>query len=618
MLSDLIVACRGLRRAPAFTVASIATLALGIGANTTMFSIVDGVLLRPLPGYETGRLIRIGNASRDGLGYFPPALYLRLRNRLQSFSPVSAEQRCRMNLTGRGDAEQVDGPCTTADWFELRRATAMLGRTFLPDEDRHGRNKVVILDHAWWMQRFGGDPKIVGQKLILDGEPWLVVGVMPAGFRPLDGSTAEIYTPYVVSDNPHGLSVTGRLKRGVSLDAARAELDVAASRLAAEDPEWKTLHFTGTPVLEEMTGPQRPLLLLLLGAVSLVLLIACVNVANLLLARSTVRRREIDIRIALGAGRGHLLRFALAESLLVCTIASGAALAIAYGGLRAVRPLTANLPRADELSVDLRVLVCSMLVGVTVAIAFALLPLRGVRRSRPLAALVTVEVALAFVLATGAGLLIRSFAALRSADLGYEPRHVLTHFLALPASPDGSRAAGVQLFERLRDRVAALPGVTAVATASSLPMFGVSIHMDVHPEGEPERKREHVASLAAISEDYFRAMRIPSAPAAPSPPTTAPDRPPSRSSASPSRPATSAAMRSVSAFWSPKLNTTSTAVQTSPQRSSGWRAASAGTRWRIARPKTSTSPSGRTACGWRIWSCEPMAIRWRSLNRCAA
>jgi predicted permease len=359
------------------------------------------------------------------------------------------------------------------------------------------------------MQRFGGDPKIVGQKLVLDGEPWLVVGVMPAGFRPLDGSTAEIYTPYVVADNPHGLAVTGRLKPGISLEAARAELSVAANQLAAANPEWKTLRFSGVPILEEMTGPQRPLLLLLLGAVSLVLLIACVNVANLLLARATARRRDIEIRIALGAGRGHLLRFVLAESLIVCTTASVVAVAIAYGGLAALGPLTATLPRAGELSVDLRVLAWSLLIGVTVAIAFALLPVQGSRRSRPLAGLVTVEVALAFVLATGAGLLIRSFAALRSADLGYDPRGVLTHFLALPVSPDGSRAAGVPVFERLRDRVAALPGVTAVATASSLPMFGVSVHMDVHPEGEPERKRERVASVAAISEDYFRAMKIP-------------------------------------------------------------------------------------------------------------
>lgn len=509
MIRDLIVACRGLRRAPAFTVASIATLALGIGANTTMFSIVNGVLLRPLPGYETDRLVQICDTGRGGCNFLGPSVYLRLRERLGSFATLSAEQRCRMNLTGRGDAEQVDGPCATADWFELRRAQAMLGRTFLADEDRPGRNRVVVLDHAWWQQRFGGDAKVVGEKLILDGEPWLVVGVMPAGFRPLDGSTAQIYTPYVVADNPHGLNVTGRLKPGVSLKSALAELTVAGAQIGIEDPDWKALRLSASPILEQMTGPQRPLLLLLLGAVSMVLLIACVNVANLLLARSTARSREIGIRIALGAGRVHLLRFALAESLIVCSCASVAAVAIAFGGLRGLRPLTATLPRADELAVDLRVLACALLVGIGVALWFAALPGRPSRRSRSHSVLVAGEVALAFVLATGAGLLMRSFAALRSADLGYDPRNVLTHFLALPASPDGSRAAGVMLYERIRERVRALPGVTAVATASSLPMFGVAIAMDVHPEGQPERRHEHVASLAAISEDYLRAMRIP-------------------------------------------------------------------------------------------------------------
>jgi putative ABC transport system permease protein len=509
MLGDLIVACRGVRRTPAFTVASIVTLALGIGANTLMFSIVDGVLLRPLPGYDTGRLVEICDNGRGDCRYLPPDVYVRLRDSLHSYDTISAEQRCRMNLTGRGDAEQVDGPCTTANWFELQHARAILGRTFLPGEDQRGRNKVAVLDHAWWQQRFGGDPRIVGEKLILDGEPWLVVGIMPTRFGPMDGSTANLYIPYVVEDNPHGLRATARLKSGVSLDAARAELAVAAAQLARENPDWRSLRLSSATLLEQRTGPQRPLLLLLLGAVSLVLLIACVNVGNLLLARSTARRREIEIRIALGAGRGRMLRFALAESLIICSIASGVAVALAYGGLRLLKPLTASLPRAGELSVDVRVLGWSLAIGVLAALAFAALPLRVPRLSRSHGGLIAAEVALAFVLLTGAGLLIRSFAVLRSADLGYDPREVLTHFVALPPSSDGTRDAGLQLFERIRERVAALPGVRAVATASSLPMFGVAIAMDVHPEGEPERRRDNAASLAAVSEDYFGAMRIP-------------------------------------------------------------------------------------------------------------
>jgi predicted permease len=521
MMSDFIVAVRGLKRSPAFTLAAIVTLALGIGANTTMFSVVNSVLLRPLPGYQTGRLMQICDAGRGGCSFLPPEIYQRLREQLHSFAPIAANQYCRMNLTGMGEPEQLIGPCATANWFELQRAQAMLGRTFLPDEDRHGRNRVVVLDHGYWQRRFGADPKVIGKTLALDNQPWLVVGVMPPAFTPIGTTGASIYTPYVLADHPDGLNVTARLKPNVSLDSAQLELNVVTSQLSRENPDWKTLKLVATPVLERVTGPQRPLLLLLLGAVSLVLLIACVNVANLLLARSTARQHEIDIRIALGATRGHIVRFVLAEALTVSCVASLAAIAIAYCGLRLLKPLTTTLPRVDELSVDVRVLLCALMLGVAAALLFGLLP--AIRSARPVraagmssrvtarsqATLIAGEVALSFVLLMGAGLLIRSFAAIRATDLGYTPRNVLTNFLALPPSSDGGRTAGANLYQRIRERVSALPGVRAVATASRLPMFGVTILMDVHPEGLPERRHEHLASLAVISDDYFRVMGIP-------------------------------------------------------------------------------------------------------------
>jgi len=521
MISGFLVAMRGLRRSPAFTLAAMVTLALGIGANTTMFSVVNSVLLRPLPGYQTDRLMQICDAGRGGCSFLAPEIYRRLREQLQSFATLAANQYCRMNLTGMGEPEQLIGPCTTANWFELQRAQAMLGRTFLPDEDQHGRNRVVVLDHGYWQRRFGADPKVIGKTLTLDNKPWLIAGVMPPGFTPIGTTGAFIYTPYVVADNPDGLNVTGRLKPGVSLDAAQLELNVITSRLSRENPDWKTLKLLGTPVLEQVTGPQRPLLLLLLGAVSLVLLIACVNVANLLLARSAARQHEIDIRIALGASRRHIVRFVLAEALTLSSAASLVAVAIAYWGLRALKPLTTTLPRADELSVDGRVLICALTLGVVAAALFAMLP--ALRSAQPARAagmrtritarsqgtLVASEIALAFVLLVGAGLLIRTFAAIRAADLGYNPHNVLTNFLALPPLPDGGRTAGAALYARIRERVSALPGVRAVATASSLPMFGVSISMDVHPEGQPERRHEHLASLDVISDDYFRVMGIP-------------------------------------------------------------------------------------------------------------
>jgi putative ABC transport system permease protein len=528
MISDLRIAARGLRRSWTFTVAAVVTLTLGIGANTTMFSVVNAVLLRPLPGYQTDRLVRICDASRNSrfsapgaCTFLAPELYERLTKQLHSFAPLAANQYCRMNLTGASEPAQLTGPCSTANWFELQRAQAMLGRTFLPDEDQHGRNRVVVLDYGLWQQRFGGDPGIIGKSLILDKEPWVVVGVMPASFRPIGSTNASIYTPYVVADNPHGLLVTGRLKPAASLAAAQSELNAVAAQLSRENADSRTLQLSEMPVLEQVTGKQRPLLLLLFGAVSFVLLIACVNVANLLLARSRAREQEIEVRMALGADRSHIVRFVLAEALTISLLASLAAVAIAYGGLSLLKPLTATLPRADELSVDGRVLVFSLLLGTVATLLFGVFPalrsahpvlaagMRSRASSRSQTILVAGEVALAFVLLAGAGLLIRTFVAVRTTDLGYNPRNVLTNFLALPPSQNGSRTAGAAVYARIRERVSALPGVRAVATASGLPMFGVSISMDIHPEGEPARRNEHVASMDVISEDYFRVMGIP-------------------------------------------------------------------------------------------------------------
>ncbi len=504
------IALRGLLRSPAFTLGAMVTLALGIGANSTMFSVVNSILLRPLPGYETDRLMQVADTGvRNRNGYLPPEIFERLT--LRSFEHLAANQNCRMNLTGQGEPEQLGGPCVTANWFDVQHAQAMLGRTFLPDENQHGRNHVVVLDHAFWQRRFAGDPNILNRKLILDNEPWLIVGVMPADFKPAGVDAGSIYTPYVVADHPHGLTVTGRLKSGVTRQAAQAELDVATAALAHDHPELK---LRAMPLLEQVTGEQRPLLLLLLGAASFVLLIACVNVANLMRARAAGRSQEIGIRIALGATRWHILRFVLAEVLIVSMAASTIALGVTSVGLRLLKPLMDHLPRAEELQVDVRVFATTMMLGITAALLSGVLPaLRSstlnLRPARPQRFLIAGEVALAFVLLTGAGLLLQTFVAIRTHDLGYDPRKVLTSFVALPQSADGTRTKGVLEFQKIRERLAALPGVRGVATASGLPMFGVSISMDVHPAGEPVRKREHVASMSVVSDDYFRVMAIP-------------------------------------------------------------------------------------------------------------
>ncbi len=536
VLADLIVALRGLRRAPAFTLLAVATLALGIGANATIFSIINSVLLRRLSGFETDRLLRLQDATHQaGLGFVDPEVFRRLRTGTRAFEQLAGLQFCQFALTGGEAPEQVAGPCVTANWFTLQRARALLGRTFLPDEDLPGKNRVVVLDHGFWLRRFGGDRDVIGRRILLDGQPWTVVGVMPSDFRPVGASVSPIYTPYVLDEHAAGLYVTGRLRPDVTLAEAQAELRLLATRLHSVLPRFSGLALTATPVLEDITGPAAPLLHLLMGAVSLVLLIACVNVANLLLARSSARQREMDIRSALGASRWRLARFLIIEALVLSTAAGLAAVAVAGWSLRLAAPLISTLPRADEVSVDLRVFGACLAIGGLVALALGLLPVlrqppsglaitanRSAQRWQ--GSLLAAEVAIAFVLLVGAGLLLRTFVAMRDASLGYEPRNVLTHFLALPSAPDGSRAAssrkassrtaGLALLGRLRHRLAAVPGVSSVATSSALPMGGVTITMDVQPEGQPARNRPdspgaRQASLVVVSDRYFETARIP-------------------------------------------------------------------------------------------------------------
>jgi putative ABC transport system permease protein len=254
MTTDVAAALRGLRKSPGFALVAVLTLALGIGANTTMFSVVNAVLLRPLPGYQTGRLVRILDAQRGGLGFIDPEAYRQIRAQAHSLEQVAGLQFCPLSLTGLGEPEQLWGPCATANWFEMQHAQAMLGRTFLPDEDQHGRGRVVVLDHGFWTRRFGGDPKIVGRTITLDKRPWMVIGVMPRDFKPLGATDAAIYTPFVYPDNDAGLLVTARLKPGVSLDAAQAEMRVIASRLAASNPDWKNIQLRISPALEPKNG----------------------------------------------------------------------------------------------------------------------------------------------------------------------------------------------------------------------------------------------------------------------------------------------------------------------------------------------------------------------------
>ena len=520
MWPEITFAARSLRRSPGFSLVAILTLALGIGANTAMFSVVNSVLLRPLPGYETGRLVDI--LDPRGNGHLDPKAFRHIREKSKSFEQVAGLQFCMSNLTGLAEPEQLRGPCSTANYLDVQKIPPLLGRTFLPEEDQHGRNRVVVLDHGFWQQRFGGDPHIVGKTITLNREPWSVIGVMPPDFKPLGVVKPSIFIPFVMEDNPTtGIIGLARLKPGVTLQAARAEMKVMSAELARLDPaEWKDVELKLEPALDNLTGAQRPLLLLLMGAVSFVLLIACGNVANLSLARATARQDEIAIRAALGATRARIARLILAETLLVSLCASALAVAIAHLSLRAMVRLTAGLPRADELRVDTRVLTGALILGIAAALLSGIVPALRSARTRGIAGMRTRsgaawqgaflggEVALAFVLLTGAGLLIRTFANMRAVNLGYDPHNVLTAFVALPPSGQTTQEAA-SFYARIRERLRTLPGVTAIATASATPAGGVMIAMDVQPVGEAAPPNARRASVNVVSEDYFRVSRIP-------------------------------------------------------------------------------------------------------------
>ena len=342
---------------------------------------------------------------------------------------------------------------------------------------------------------------------------------MPREFRPLGVSDALLFTPNVIADNPAGLIVSARLRPSASQTEAQAELKAIGERLArSESATWKGTHLSLTPVLEQVTGAQRPLLWLLMGAVCFVLLIACVNVANLLLARSKARELEMNIRIALGASSARIVRLLLAEVLIVCSIASVIAVGIAYLGLSILRPQLAYLPRADEITIDGRVFAWALALGWIATFASGVLPaLRSARtsdvagmRSRVTmkwqTSLLTLEVALALILFVGAGLLIRTFANLRSAPLGYDPSNTLTGFLAMPEQ--SNRSSAESIYTRIRQRLQVLPGVRSVATATSVPTGGVDMSMEVEPDGRVAKTRAATATVNIVSDEYFRIMGI--------------------------------------------------------------------------------------------------------------
>ena len=540
MLQDFRFAARLLRKSPGFTAIAIAAIALGIGANTAIFSVVNGVLLKGLPYRDPDGIVMVWerNIPRDRkTNSVGPANFLEWRDQNHVFEQMAATTPVfGANLTGAGDPVEVRTQMVNAEFFSILGVSPELGRPISREEDEKDAN-VVVITHRLWQQRLQGQD-IVGRQITLNGRSWTVVGVMPAGFYFRD-RTIDVWYPIgftADSRQPHGRSLApiARLKPGVSVAQAQAEMDTIMARLTARWPEFDTGWATNVrPIEDEITGDVKPALVILLGAVGFVLLIACANVANLLLARATARQRELAVRSALGASRGRLVRQLLAESLLLAMGGGVAGLVLAWGG---VRLLTSNVgdqiafPRIDAVGLDARVLAFTAGIAILSGIIFGFAPAltsaainlndalkeggrsgSSGRSGKLRSAFVVVEVALALVLLVGAGLLLRSFARVLSTDPGFSASNVMTAQLTLPAAKYDGLAKRTQFWDGLLQRVRVLPGVTSAATVSFLPMNGLGSATSFEVVGQPKPApgQGPGATIKVINGDYFAALGIP-------------------------------------------------------------------------------------------------------------
>jgi predicted permease len=552
---DVRYAVRSLLRSPAFTAIAVLTLALGIGANTAIFSVVYSVLLRPLAYADPERLISIRAAySGTGMQDIPASQpeyhdYLQGVNALQDLAAVYP---ISINLTGLGEPQRIQASVVSDNYFRVLGVAPAMGRDFTPDDDRGQIGYVAIISHDLWRKRFGGDPGVIGQMVRLDDDPMTIIGIMPRGFRHVlesGASPMEVWAP-IALDNPdttflnvRGARVydlIGRLKPGRTVEEARTELGVVTARLREQYPQvyppGQGWHPVAKPLAEQVVGDVRPALLVLLGAVGFVLLIGCANVANLLLARATVREREIALRTALGGSRGRLVRQLLTESLVLAALGGGLGLLLAGWGSSALGRLVAlYLPRAGEIELSLPVLGFTAFLIVFTGVVFGLLPalqasradLQGVLkdsgrgsagapRTRMRAALVVVEVAVALMLLAGAGLMLRSFQRLMAVEYGFDPDRLLTLQMWLPVPNDRSKGRFQThqqrrtFYERALAAVQAVPGVRDAALISRLPLRGHN-DMQIVIEGRAVAPDEPPATAEGrlVSPNYFKTMGIP-------------------------------------------------------------------------------------------------------------
>lgn len=535
------LAFRRLRRAPLFFAVAVGTLAIGIGGNTAIFSVVHALLLEPLPYEQPEQLVRIYELSRTGSPFtFSAPNFNDLRNEASSFTDIAAMNSTSFTLTENGPPERVSGLTVTPAFFPLLGVPPVLGRVFREEESAPGSDKVAILSEGLWRTRFGGREDLIGEEIRLNGELYRVVGVMPGSFGYPD-QTARIWTPIALSAEEltesrgaHYFDVIGRLKPGVTVDGARAEAEAVAARLAAEYPDNNTGYsMTVVSMHEDLVGDYRSALLVLLGAVGLVLLIACVNVANLFLVRALDRRRELAVRTALGAGRGRLAGEVLVESLLVALIGGALGLALAAFGTDALVALQSEeVPRLAQVGLNGPVLIFTVSVALAVGLAFGMVPAWRASRQAALgeelkdgrgrmekpehvrlrSTLVGAQVVLAVVLLGGAALLGRSFMNLTKVDHGFRTGNVLTFGISLPDASYPELSDEGAFFARLVDELTGVQGVEDAGAVFGLPLTGFGFVISVQekdgaPAYERPEDRENV-HVRMVTKGYLNAMDI--------------------------------------------------------------------------------------------------------------
>ena len=542
MLRDIRYGLRGMLKRPGFTLIALLALALGIGANTAIFSLVNAVVLRPLPYPDPDQLVWAWGNVRNGSNRasVSPLDFLDFRNQNKTFEQLAANVTIPLpaNLTGSGEPERLSASAVTGNYFQTLGVAPGLGRGFTLDNERPGSDQVTILSYALWQKRFAGNPGIVGQRIVLDGKSFEVLGVMPKDITfPLP---AELWVPINFDSSPdlkqrkaHFLRPIGRLKPGMTLAQAQADTDAISAQLAQQYPESNTgWNLRLESLHERLNGGSRVTLFILFGAVGFVLLIACANVANLLLVRAAARQKEVALRTALGASRARIVRQLITESLLLALIGGVLGTLLAAWGIDLLVTLSGDtVPRTANVKIDATVLaftfVTSLLTGLLFGLAPAFRTLKlnltealkeggrsgaeGAMRNRTRSLLVVFESAIAVVLLVGAGLLVRSLIALQNTNPGFDPGNVLTMRIDLPRAKYNSGDKAANFFQDLENRLAAIPGVETVGLITELPLSGQPNDIPFTVEGRPPvaSNDEFDADFRRVNEHYFQALRIP-------------------------------------------------------------------------------------------------------------